>query len=278
MTALLVERRDGVALLTVSDPARRNALTVDLSNELAAAVAGCERDESIGALVVTGAPPAFCAGGDLGTLADAGKSGSDHDLRRIYEGFLAVARCSLPTVAAVNGPAVGAGLNLALACDVRLAGPAARFDARFLTLGIHPGGGVTWLLQRAVGPQAAAAMMLFNEVWDGTEAVRTGLAHRLVDTGGDDTGGDDTGGDDTARDERAHELVVTAAVELAARAAEAPRDLVLATKRTMRDTAGMTQHAAAVEREIDPQLASLGSPAFAEIIAAARARRPGTGR
>ena len=127
---------------------------------------------------------------------------------------------------------------------------------------------MTWLLQRAVGSQAAAAMMLFNEMWDGAEAVRTGLAHRLVDTGGDDTGGD----------ERAHELVVTAAVELAARAAGASRDLVLATKRTMRDTAGMTQHAAAVEREIDPQLASLGSPAFAEIIAAARARRPGTGR
>ena len=270
--ALLVERRDGVAVLTVSDPARRNALTVGLSDDLAAAVAGCERDESIGALVVTGAPPAFCAGGDLGTLAAAGKSGSDHDLRRIYEGFLAVARCPLPTVAAVNGPAVGAGLNLALACDVRLAGPAARFDARFLTLGIHPGGGMTWLLQRAVGPQAAAAMMLFNEVWDGVEAVRTGLAHRLVDTGGDDTGGDDT-----ARDERAHELVVTAAVELAARAAEAPRDLVLATKRTMRDTAGITQHAAAVEREIGPQLASLASPAFAEIIAATRAKRPGAG-
>jgi enoyl-CoA hydratase len=269
---LLVERRDGVAVLTVSDPARRNALTLGLSDDLAAAVAACERDEAIGALVVTGAPPAFCAGGDLGTLAAAGKSGGDHDLRRIYEGFLAVARCSLPTVAAVNGPAVGAGLNLALACDVRLAGSAARFDARFLTLGIHPGGGMTWLLQRAVGPQAAAAMMLFNEMWDGTEAVRTGLAHRLVDTGGDDTGGDGT-----ARDERAHELVVTAAVELAARAAEAPRDLVLATKRTMRDTAGMTQHAAAVEREIGPQLASLASPAFAEIIAATRAKRPGAG-
>jgi enoyl-CoA hydratase len=161
---LLVERRDGVAVLTVSDPERRNALTLGLSDDLAAAVAACERDESVGALVVTGAPPAFCAGGDLGTLATAGKSGGDHDLRRIYEGFLAVARCPLPTVAAVNGPAVGAGLNLALACDVRLAGPAARFDARFLTLGIHPGGGVTWLLQRAVGPQAAAAMMLFNEV------------------------------------------------------------------------------------------------------------------
>ena len=102
--------------------------------------------------------------------------------------------------------------------------------------------------------------------------MRTGLAHRLVDTGGVDTGGDDT-----ARDERTHDLVVTAAVELAERAARAPRDLVLTTKRTLGDTARMTQHADAVEREIGPQLASLGSPAFAEIIAATHARRPGTG-
>ncbi|MDQ3887104.1 MAG: enoyl-CoA hydratase [Actinomycetota bacterium] len=261
--ALLVERRDGVAVLTVSNPPRRNALTPGLSGDLAAAVTGCERDESIGALVVTGAPPAFCAGADLDTLAAVGKSGSDHDLRRLYDGFLAVARCSLPTVAAVTGPAVGAGLNLALACDVRLAGPAARFDARFLALGIHPGGGMTWMLQRAIGPPAAAAMMLFNEVWDGAEAVRIGLAHRLVDSSGDDAGEDGI-----ARDEHTHELVVTAAVELAARAARAPRDLVLATKRTMQDTAGMAQHASAVEREAGPQLASLSSPAFTEIITA----------
>ena len=75
----------------------------------------------------------------------------------IYEGFLRVLRSPLPTVAAVNGPAVGAGFNLALACDVRLAGTSARFDARFLRIGLHPGGGHTWMLDRAVGPQAAAA-------------------------------------------------------------------------------------------------------------------------
>ncbi|MGI9064314.1 MAG: enoyl-CoA hydratase [Pseudonocardiaceae bacterium] len=256
---VLVERRDSVALLTVSDPDRRNALTLDLSDELTAAVQRCERDESVGALVVTGAPPAFCAGGDLGALADAGKAGSDTDLRRIYRPFLAVARSALPTVAAVNGPAVGAGLNLALACDVRLAGPAARFDARFLQLGVHPGGGMTWLLQRAVGPQAARAMVLFGEVWDGTEAVRVGLAHRLVDTA---DAGDDRG--------RAHDLVVAAAVELAARAAAAPRDLVTTTKTTMRDTGAMTEHAPAIEREVGPQIASLGSQAFAETIRRSR--------
>ena len=80
----------------------------------------------------------------------------------IYEGFLRVLRSPLPTIAAVNGPAVGAGMNLALACDVRLAGASARFDTRFVKIGLHPGGGHVWMLERAVGPQAAAAMVLFG--------------------------------------------------------------------------------------------------------------------
>ena len=82
---------------------------------------------------------------------------SEKGLRHIYEGFLRIARCTLPTIAAVNGAAVGAGMNLALACDLRLAGRRARFDTRFLQLGIHPGGGHTWMFQRIAGPQAAAA-------------------------------------------------------------------------------------------------------------------------
>ena len=97
-------------------------------------------------------------------------------MQSIYEGFLRVLRSSLPTVAAVNGPAVGAGLNLALACDVRLAGMSARFDTRFLRIGLHPGGGHAWMLDRAVGPQAAAAMVLFGEALDGARAAEVGLA------------------------------------------------------------------------------------------------------
>ena len=90
------------------------------------------------------------------TTANAARS------RSIYDGFLRVLRSPLPTIAAVNGPAVGAGLNLALACDVRLAAESARFDTRFLRIGLHPGGGHVWMLERAVGPQAAAAMVLFG--------------------------------------------------------------------------------------------------------------------
>src|SRR4029453_11341326 len=85
----------------------------------------------------------------------------------IYEGFLRVGRSPLPTIAAVNGAAVGAGVNLALACDVILAGESARFDTRFIDLGLHPGGGHTWMLQRRIGSQAAAALVLFGRVLDG---------------------------------------------------------------------------------------------------------------
>lgn len=245
-----VERHDRVAVLTVSDPARRNALSSSLSTALTEAVAECEADGEVGAIVITGEPPAFCAGADL-SLLGSGSTEAEREsgLRTIYSGFIAVAEATLPTIAAVNGPAVGAGLNLALACDVRLAGPAARFDARFLRLGLHPGGGVTWLAQRALGPQATAAMALFGDVIDAKEAERISLVYRTVD------------GDVTAQ-----------AVEMAARAAAAPRNLVITTKRSMQATASLSSYAQAVEVEIGPQLASLTSPEFAERIAVARSR------
>lgn len=250
MTAeVRLDHSDGVAVITVSDPARRNALSPELSLRLADVVRACEHDESVRAVVVTGAEPAFCAGADLAVLgAGADPVEREHGLRAIYAGFLAVANCTLPTVAAVGGPAVGAGLNLALACDVRLAGPTARFDARFLKLGLHPGGGMTWLAQRVVGRQAAAAMALFAEIVGADEAERLGLVHRVVRDGS----------------------VLDAAIALARGATSAPRDVVLATKATMRATAGPISHADAVEVEIAPQLLTLASPEFAERIAGSR--------
>src|SRR5206468_11560637 len=115
-------------------------------------------------------------GGDNGDAA-----GREGGMRSIYEGFLPVGRSSLPTIAAVNGAAVGAGMNLALVCDIRLAARRAKFDTRFLQIGLHPGGGHTWMLDRIAGPQTAAAMVLFGEVLDGEAAVNAGLAWRVVD-------------------------------------------------------------------------------------------------
>jgi enoyl-CoA hydratase len=226
-----VDRDGRVAVLTLDDPGRRNALSGALVADLVAAVDELEADEGVGALVVTGAPPAFCAGADLGDLASAGEA----ELQAIYEGFLRVARSSLPTVAAVNGPAVGAGMNLALACDLRVAAESARFDARFLDLGIHPGGGHTWMLRNAVGPQVAAAVVLFGEVLDGRAAERAGLAWSCVP---------------------ADELL-PAATALAARAAARPKELVAATKETMRDMAAVDRHDDAVARELGTQVWSI---------------------
>jgi enoyl-CoA hydratase len=240
---------DRVALITVNDPDRRNAVTDEISAGLRAAVHRADADPQVHAVVVTGAGTAFCAGADLSALGEAAEAG----LPRLYDGFLAIADCTLPTVAAVNGPAVGAGLNLALACDVRIAGPNALFDARFQKLGIHPGGGMTWMLQRAVGPQVARAALLFGMRFDAQAAVRYGIALTVADD------------------------PVAAARELATGPAGAPREVVIATKATMRATISpgaidTNQHAAAVRAELGPQAESIRSPAFKQRLAAARRR------
>jgi enoyl-CoA hydratase len=240
-----------VAVVTLDDPERRNALNLELCAELAATMDRLEADDDVGAVVVTGAAPAFCAGADLTQLGESRRDG----LLAIYEGFLRVAHSPLPTIAAVNGAAVGAGMNLALAADVRLAGRSARFDTRFLDLGIHPGGGHTWMLRRIVGPQAATAMVVFGQRLDGEEAERVGLAWRCVP-------------DD--------ELLSTA-IDMAARAADGPPELTRRIKATVGDVAVIDTHAAAVERELGDQLWSMDQPAFAERLAALQARITGSG-
>ena len=239
----------GVGLLRLNDPGRRNALTLPLVQEIVAAVARLQADPSVGAVVVTGAPPAFCAGADLSDLG-ASRSSRETGLRQIYEGFLAVARSPLPTVAAVNGPAVGAGMNLALGCDVRVAGRRARFDTRFLQLGLHPGGGHTWMLQRIVGPQTAMATLLFGEVLDGEWAERAGLVWRCVD-------------DD--------DLLGTA-LSMARRCAEGPHELARRMKATLRRQRQVTTHAEAVDVELEAQLWSLDQPDFAQRLEALQRR------
>jgi enoyl-CoA hydratase len=176
MAHVLTDLRDGVAWLTLNTPEERNTLTAPMVAEITAAMDAFEADESVGAVVVTGAGSAFCAGANLGNLRTASRA----SLANVYEGFLRIARSPLPTLAAVNGPAVGAGMNLALGCDVRIAAERARFDTRFLQIGLHPGGGHTWMQRRIVGPQAAMAAVVFGQVLDGREAERVGLVYRCV--------------------------------------------------------------------------------------------------
>ena len=242
MSLVLVSVTDGVATLTLNNPDERNTLTAPMVAEITAAMDEIEGNEKIGALVVTGAAPAFCAGANLGNLQQA----SGDSLGNIYEGFLRIARSPLPTIAAVNGAAVGAGMNLALGCDVRIAAKRAKFDTRFLQIGIHPGGGHTWMFRRIAGPQATMAAVVFGEVLDGEEAARVGLAYKCV----------------------ADDQLLAASQEMAARAASRPRALVEVTKKTIKDMHDVDTHADAVKRELEPQLWSTKQPWFADMIGA----------
>jgi enoyl-CoA hydratase len=234
-----VERRGRVAILTLDDPERRNALSRELVDQITATVEQLGQDETVGALVVTGEPPAFCSGADVSALAGlAGEQRDPGDVRDIYAGFLCVLDCPLPTVAAVNGPAVGAGFNLALACDVRIAGRSARFDARFLRIGIHPGGGHTWLLDRAAGPQAAAALNLFGERVDGERAAAIGLAWECVEDAD----------------------LLDRAIALAERAAEAPRELAMRVKASLRHAVWQPSFDDALRYELEHQVWSFRQP------------------
>jgi len=241
MSLVLVEVAAGTATLTLNNPGERNTLTSTMVEEIVAAMDALEADESVHAVIVTGAPPAFCAGANLGNLAAA----TGESLKAIYEGFLRVARSPLPTIAAVNGAAVGAGMNLALCCDVRLAGTSAKFDTRFTQIGIHPGGGHTWMMTRAVGAQATMASTVLGEVLDGREAERVGLVWRCVE--------------DSA--------LLDSARALATRAAAAPRALLIETKRTIQAMPSISTHAEAVEHELGPQVWSTRQPWFAERLA-----------
>lgn len=240
-----------VATVTLNDPDRRNAFTPEMVSGIVGAFDYLEREADCAAVVVTGAAPAFCAGADLSHLGTATQAG----LREIYAGFLRVAQSTLPTVAAVNGAAVGAGMNLALACDARLVGASGRFDCRFLKLGIHPGGGHTWMLRDLVGPQTANAMVLFGEVVGADDAVRLGLAWRAVPD----------------------DQLLAEAVAFAARAGAAPVELAKRAKQTIRDMRGIDEHADAVDHELVAQVWSMTDPEFAARLASLREQISGAG-
>ena len=241
MSFVTIETSERVARLTLNDPDRRNAINQAMNDEIVAALDELEADPGIGALVVTGAGRGFCAGADLDDLLAAESTG----ITRIYEGFLRIAHTPLATVAAVNGAAVGAGMNMVLACDLVIAARGrARFDSRFLQIGLHPGGGHTWRLRNVTDRSTAMAMVLFAEVLSAEDAHRVGLAWDVVD------------GDDLLA--RAHEL--------AARAAAQPKELVARTKATILGLDQVSDSAAAVEHELHPQLWSMGQPAFKDLV------------
>ncbi|WP_070152353.1 enoyl-CoA hydratase [Sphingobium phenoxybenzoativorans] len=242
MSLIKLEKQDGIAIMTLNDPERRNILTVPLCEAILEKLAEAEADEGIHALIVTGEGSAFCAGADFGDL-QAASEGDDAAVTMVYRSFMAVANSMLPTIAAVNGPAVGAGFNLALACDMRVACPEARFDTRFLKIGLHPGGGHSWLLLRAVGWSQASRLLLAGKAVDGETALSIGLADALSEASGP----------------------LETAKALAAPMAKTPRELLLRTKASLR-LAGRSTHDETFAHETAEQAWSLSQPAFRSLL------------
>jgi enoyl-CoA hydratase/carnithine racemase len=176
--------RDGVvAVLVFSDTARKNAMTPELGDALAAAVAELRGDDSVRAVVLTGAGGAFSAGGDLRMLEKLRTVSPDESrafMLGFYRRYLSILDLEVPTVAAVEGPAIGAGLCVALACDACVVDEDAKLALNFVALGLHPGMGATFLLPRRVGTQRAMELLCTGRRFDGREAVSMGIALRAT--------------------------------------------------------------------------------------------------
>ncbi len=183
------EQTGRVVTLTLDRPALRNAIgSHDDCAELVAAVERAAADPGVAALVLTGAGSAFCAGGDLAAMRErrgigplesplATRNNYRAGIQRIPE---VLWQCEVPIVAAINGPAIGAGLDLACMCDIRIAAAGAKLASSFVKVGIVPGDGGAWLLPRAVGWSKAAEMMFTGEPILAEEALACGLVSRVV--------------------------------------------------------------------------------------------------
>ena len=184
MGEISLRRHAGVATITLDAADRRNALTRAMARELAAVCDEVDSDLEVGAVVVKGAGGFFCAGGDRATLAAAGADPAAPDsyagLGDVYRSFQRVGELEPPTIAAIRGGAVGAGVNLAFATDLRVVATEAKIISGFLPIGLHPGGGHGVLLGRTGQREAAAAMALFGERIDGARAAELGLAWAAV--------------------------------------------------------------------------------------------------
>ena len=168
-----------VATITLNQPEKLNALSVEMGDEFARIIEElktCPGD--IGAVVLTGKGKGFSAGGDFQFLKDRHADTPERNaviMKRFYSRMLKIRELPLPVVAAINGPAIGAGLAVALACDMRIAYEKARMGITFVGLGLHPGMGSTFFLHTLCGPQVAARVALTGDVFTGQEAKELGL-------------------------------------------------------------------------------------------------------
>jgi len=242
----------GVVVITLNDAARKNAMSEALADTFAAAVASVIQRDEARAVVVTGAGDAFSAGGDLAMLeqlCERSYAEARAHMLGFYSRFLCLLDVPVPTVAAVRGPAIGAGLCVATACDVMVAADDAVLAYNFVGLGLHPGMGATLLVPRKVGAGRASELLFSARRFSGADAAAWGLAQRTT----------------------AAEGVLGAAIELAgAIAAQGPQSV-----RSLKASLAIDRDALrmALEREASAQARSYASDELREGLRALRERR-----
>jgi enoyl-CoA hydratase/carnithine racemase len=174
---------EGIGTILLNRPERRNAFTLEMIDEWTDVVRGAATDDDVQVLVLTGAGKSFCAGGDLDMLGE--KHTSLSRKRHIFDRIQRIARAmddlDKPTIAAVNGAAAGAGMDMALMCDMRIAARSARFAESYINVGLVPGDGGCFYLPRLVGPAKALELLLTGDFVDAEEAERLGIVNRVVD-------------------------------------------------------------------------------------------------
>lgn len=251
--AILQDHGDHL-LVTLTNPGRRNALAPDMHPVIRAALAQAAAEPRIGAVILTGADGYFCAGGDLHSLAERAALGRAERRARIEElhaTIRAIRACSRPVIAAVEGGAAGAGLSVALACDLLVAAEDASFAAAYVRVGLVPDGGLTAALARRVPAGFAARMCLTGDPVPAPDLAAMGVVTDLVPSG----------------------TALRRASELAARLADGPASAQAAIKRLLSD-AGARDFDRQLEAEAEAMTDALAGPEAAAGIAARLARRP----
>ncbi len=180
---VLVAWRGAVCLLTLNEPARRNALSLPMREALHDRLAEALADPAVRVVVITGAEGRFCAGGDLRSMAGVTAPAARDRLRRAHRLVRLILRGDKPVIAAVEGDAAGAGLSLAAACDLVIAAEDARFIAAFDKVGLLPDLGALWTVPARIGSGAARRLLLLGETFDGPTAAACGLVDRLAAPG-----------------------------------------------------------------------------------------------
>ncbi len=181
---ILEQRYEGIAVLVMNRPDRLNALNNELASALNDALGRIAKDPNVNVVVITGAGRAFCAGGDLGALGKGRQTGATHELEPLLRAgmqmILKMRTMPQPVIAAVNGAAAGAGMNIALAADIRIAAEEATFGQSFAKVGLFPDYGGTYFLPQLVGPAKAAELFYTGDMIDAKTALALGLVNQVV--------------------------------------------------------------------------------------------------